>query len=236
MSPPPTSIDGTDITGATIDGQDVQEITIDGQTVFTAIDPNLIDNFEDSNGIYNTNDSLTDVGYTLSQSGAFARTTTRPFQGSISMECNTGSDGQQVRATPASTNLPQFPTRGEKFAFEVFLNNSNSGVILDFFSDNTFDNGLRYWIARDGWFFQTRTNGTDNTLYDSAANTPKGEFLTVEISSDSSTVTARTFDQSDNLLDEYQETTSINAGTAFGFNSAPSQGTFAFFVDDIRTL
>jgi hypothetical protein len=37
MSPPPTSIDGTDITGATIDGQEVQEITIDGQTVFTAI-------------------------------------------------------------------------------------------------------------------------------------------------------------------------------------------------------
>jgi hypothetical protein len=33
---PPTSIDGTDITGATIDGQDVQEITVDGDTVFTA--------------------------------------------------------------------------------------------------------------------------------------------------------------------------------------------------------
>jgi len=37
MTPPPTSIDGTDITGATIDGQQVQEITIDGQTVFTAL-------------------------------------------------------------------------------------------------------------------------------------------------------------------------------------------------------
>jgi len=36
MTPPPTNIDGTDITGATIDGQDVQEITIDGQTVFVA--------------------------------------------------------------------------------------------------------------------------------------------------------------------------------------------------------
>jgi len=35
---PPTSIDGTDITGATIDGTDVQEITVDGQTVFTAVD------------------------------------------------------------------------------------------------------------------------------------------------------------------------------------------------------
>jgi len=37
----PTSIDGTDITGATIDGNDVQEITVDGQTVFSAI-PNSV--------------------------------------------------------------------------------------------------------------------------------------------------------------------------------------------------
>jgi hypothetical protein len=36
MTPPPTFIDGQEITGATIDGQEVQEITIDGQTVFTA--------------------------------------------------------------------------------------------------------------------------------------------------------------------------------------------------------
>jgi len=32
----PTSIDGTDITGATIDGTDVQEITVDGDVVFTS--------------------------------------------------------------------------------------------------------------------------------------------------------------------------------------------------------
>jgi len=32
----PTSIDGTDITGATIDGTEVTEITVDGQTVFEA--------------------------------------------------------------------------------------------------------------------------------------------------------------------------------------------------------
>ena len=37
MTPPPTSIDGTDITGATIDGQEVQEITVDGQVVFEEV-------------------------------------------------------------------------------------------------------------------------------------------------------------------------------------------------------
>jgi len=36
---PPTSIDGTDITGATIDGTDVQEITVDGDVVFSAGSP-----------------------------------------------------------------------------------------------------------------------------------------------------------------------------------------------------
>ena len=39
---PPTSIDGTDITGATIDGTDVTEITVDGDTVFTAGAPTQI--------------------------------------------------------------------------------------------------------------------------------------------------------------------------------------------------
>jgi len=38
---PPTSIDGTDITGATIDGTDVTEITVDGDTVFSAGPSNL---------------------------------------------------------------------------------------------------------------------------------------------------------------------------------------------------
>jgi len=37
MTPPPTFIDGQEITGATIDGQEVQEITVDGQTVFSAV-------------------------------------------------------------------------------------------------------------------------------------------------------------------------------------------------------
>jgi len=43
----PTSIDGTEITGATIDGQEVQEITVGGDVVFTA--EQIIDDFEDGN-------------------------------------------------------------------------------------------------------------------------------------------------------------------------------------------
>jgi len=55
MTPPPTSIDGTDITGATIDGQEVQEITVDGQTVFTAAEPKLIARYKFDNTL---NDSV----------------------------------------------------------------------------------------------------------------------------------------------------------------------------------
>jgi len=45
---PPTSIDGTDITGATIDGTDVTEITVDGQTVFkeVSLSPNAINQYD----------------------------------------------------------------------------------------------------------------------------------------------------------------------------------------------
>ena len=75
----PTSIDGTEITGATIDGQDVSEITVDGETVFTAIpdsgvlryrfEQNLIDDFGTNNGTDNTS-----AGYrTLSAEGSFAK-------------------------------------------------------------------------------------------------------------------------------------------------------------------
>ena len=47
---PPTSIDGTDITGATIDGTDVQEITVDGDVVFSAGPTvTVLDDFEDNN-------------------------------------------------------------------------------------------------------------------------------------------------------------------------------------------
>jgi hypothetical protein len=75
MSPPPTSIDGTDITGATIDGTDVQEITVDGQTVFTA-GPDVPDSvvnrapLDEGSGTSFT-DVVGDADGTLSQGGSW---------------------------------------------------------------------------------------------------------------------------------------------------------------------
>jgi len=77
----PTSIDGTDITGATIDGTDVQEITVDGQTVFTAAVQNpgfVIDDFGD-NKLTGRDDfntlSWQDASGAIGQTSDFTRST-----------------------------------------------------------------------------------------------------------------------------------------------------------------
>jgi len=67
MTPPPTSIDGTDITGATIDGQDAGEIPIDGQTVFAKIPGSVVlqyfgDTYQQGSGVWvddNGNEDMT---------------------------------------------------------------------------------------------------------------------------------------------------------------------------------
>jgi len=66
---PPTSIDGTDITGATIDGTDVQEITVDGDTVFIAgpvIPNNLVNRLPLDEGVgTSVSDSVGNANGTL---------------------------------------------------------------------------------------------------------------------------------------------------------------------------
>jgi len=72
---PPTSIDGTDITGATIDGTDVQEITVDGQTVFSALPSTVVTRNPDDDSstqtdkfgmVVETSQQWNDIGATLS--------------------------------------------------------------------------------------------------------------------------------------------------------------------------
>jgi len=62
---PPTSIDGTDISGATIDGTEVTEITADGNVVFSAR-PEMVDAYifdgEDGNGGLNQFDMTGNPG------------------------------------------------------------------------------------------------------------------------------------------------------------------------------
>jgi len=82
---PPTSIDGTDITGATIDGTDVEEITVDGDVVFTSAPPAIPSGavahyqFEDNTNTSTATDSvgsndgtITGATYETGKVGSFA--------------------------------------------------------------------------------------------------------------------------------------------------------------------
>jgi len=120
---PPTSIDGTDITGATIDGTDVQEITVDGQTVFTA-GPPVIDDFESGN----LNNYTQTGGKTVSSSN--------PISGNFSLETTTN----QTFGTVSLSGLNAYPQRGDKFEFKIEVFGSST--------DNTFA-GMLFGVQND---------------------------------------------------------------------------------------
>jgi len=103
---PPTSIDGTDITGATIDGTDVTEITVDGQTVFTAGPglSTLVDGFENGNL----------SNYTVNRQSASVDSTAPVFDGSFSFK--TG-DGNPVVVSNPGDGLNYYPEAGDKINY-----------------------------------------------------------------------------------------------------------------------
>jgi len=116
----PTSIDGTDITGATIDGTDVSEITVDGQTVFTAGGP-PIENFETGN----LNNYNSDPVFSVQSSDV--------FEGGFAMETS-GGNGDIFTNNPPSGTVATFGTD-----FEIYfkLLGSNSRIIAFYETDGS---------------------------------------------------------------------------------------------------
>jgi len=126
---PPTSIDGTDITGATIDGTDVQEITVDGQTVFTAGPAGAFDLTNRTKvASYDTGDNI--------QSHAFDDTGTILYTGvsdirehalTTPFDINTASfvtthstpDPNEMAFSADGTILNLMDFRGDYFAFDL---------------------------------------------------------------------------------------------------------------------
>jgi len=109
---PPTSIDGTDITGATIDGTDVTEITVDGDEVFSAFA--LREDFEHNNlaGEYQGDLSLYSITSTTVDAGNFA------------LEA-TGTESATESIVRTTTN--SFNRFGEKIEYR-FAYDSNNGI------------------------------------------------------------------------------------------------------------
>jgi len=112
---PPTSIDGTDITGATIDGTDVQEITVDGDVVFNRFQgPDSVVEQFNAQTAFDSSDINTQVtswtgekqGITATGNGAIVRS--NGINGFQSLEFDGSDDFFQVLDTDFPDTLQPY--------------------------------------------------------------------------------------------------------------------------------
>jgi len=185
----PTSIDGTDITGATIDGTDVTEITVDGDTVFTA-GPTIIDDFESGNlNAYqgNLNNYTLDSGASAIDGNFSLRTTARSSEAIYSL-----------------SGLANYPERGDTFEFKVTSpggDNNQSGMLFGVQSNP--NNNYYAQVGRGDFRFIKDKNvnddsGTILTLDGSGLGASEPYRCVVDWGQ--STITVNWFDANDNNL------------------------------------
>jgi len=151
---PPTSIDGTDITGATIDGTDVTEITVDGQTVFTAGGEfGEVSLYEFEN---NANDT---VG---SNNGTFVN-------GAFSANAEYGSFAGDFNGTDAALQIEDDPSISglSEITLSIWVNpNSLSSVNMIWSKGSDTSNDF----SRE-WFWRIETDGTMILIFTSGNTT-----------------------------------------------------------------
>jgi len=140
----PTSIDGTDITGATIDGTDVQEITVDGDTVFTSVPSSLVSHYEFENDL---TDSVGSNDLTNNGNGQF--TSSSKF-GSFAKSYDGSDDFDSIESNLVNPSGP--------FTVSAFFKTSSDGTIWSQANSSTIDPFL--WLEVDGGSltFYKRTN------------------------------------------------------------------------------
>ena len=137
----PTSIDGTDITGATIDGTDVQEITVDGDVVFSAGGDTKIDSFE----TYNTGSAPPNPWIDTGESDPNVRVTSTPFGSqTVRFDTDPGNDKKVLFTSVSSSDA--FQVDKIQFAYNeqsssmtgVFLyaEDANGNLLLSIGTDN----------------------------------------------------------------------------------------------------
>jgi len=243
---PPTSIDGTDITGATIDGTDVTEITVDGDTVFSARTlpvaySNLIAWYPFDSAEYggsNADDvtaiiggSGDDTAYNGTVNGATYQSTAGATD--INAGANSGAfefDGSNDVID--DTGIPFDSTNPFSVTFWGSSQDSGGGS-GNFVNTNDFTNGFRviYFDGPGEIFFETENSGSRDTA--KSAYT-RGDFIHI----------AAVFDGSTNELffngSSVDTTSSIGSGSdplAFeiggNFNS-PSAAPLTGKMDDVR--
>jgi len=197
---PPTSIDGTDITGATIDGTDVTEITVDGQTVFTPppsvpASMELLDDWEDGNLTSSRDDfDTTPFGGTTStlvESGAvgsLARPDWVMDEGSPSVVGSehfvSDRDGCRTSFSPANLDgfIWEFRYSGTGNGYINITANSTTRRISGS-SDVNLEDG--YFLFIGSSVALARDSGGSTSTVISGPSTPSGEF-NVKVTRDAS--------------------------------------------------
>jgi len=168
---PPTSIDGTDITGATIDGTDVTEITVDGDVVFSAGPdfPLVVDDFESGN----LNDYTNTSGFTISSSVV--------AEGSNSLELQ-NPDNIFDMYSDFGDGLNAYPQKGQKFSVLIYDSNTTQPVVL-FGVDGSAEDGYGFQHIPDSNFARLyRVDGGSRTdLLSANISLNKSEWYEYEI-------------------------------------------------------
>jgi len=196
MTPPPTNIDGTDITGATIDGQEVQEITIDGQTVFTASVP-LIEDFEDGN--INGWNHITNAGGTagISNTG---------FNSNHSIEVSVSSGGANSIGFFDGFGLVDF---SQPFVLSAYINLTTNGFsqnrsAIGYLNDNLVNDailGLGFDVAANSFCLVKDGKFEDSRAEARTSFTPQqGVWYEIELEFDGTDHIGRLRDNNENLL------------------------------------
>jgi len=215
---PPTSIDGTDITGATIDGTDVTEITVDGDTVFSAV--KIVDDFEDGN-----------LNEYVGDTGSFSFSSSTVFSGTNSLELPAGQGG-----ILSDSGLANYPSMGD--TFEVYLRfPGTDDMSVSYGTDGSLsgtvpNDGYSAQIATNGFVALLRRDGGSRTfLTKSSGNTiPINTWLRLEIEwvNDNHTMKLFNNDTSSQIttLTTTDSTYSSNDGIAFKAGGSGGGGGF----------
>jgi len=208
---PPTSIDGTDITGATIDGQDVQEITVDGQTVFTA-GPPIVDDFEDGN--------LTKYNRSEGNTANFAADSSSPVKnGSNSLKATNGDSGNIFSTNGSLT----YPVQDDEYRVFVRFNNSSLNPRIFFFVEDASTPDLYEVILRDtagDLLLRKRINGSFSDINNGSFNPSSGEWYEISITPKSGgTIDVELFDDTGTSQVSFTGSDSSLTSGGIGFGS-----------------
>jgi hypothetical protein len=190
MTPPPTSIDGTDITGATIDGQEVQEITIDGQTVFIATTPSeVLDDWADNQFTSNRESFDTTPYQFASQDTNFNAVGTRqPWTITNASPFVTNKQLDIRDLDVCETNLSPDPATLSKavWEFRIASTSGRNGPSLALWREN----GDNFWqlfsrVSGGNARLDKIQNGNFSTVIDTGQSFPSSSPFKVRVTRDS---------------------------------------------------